>query len=184
MKKWRKATKQRIVDSLGGKCQVCGYSKCLECLDVHHIDPKEKEFAFGAIRGNAKSWSKIVIELRKCIILCRNCHGEFHSGLVTIPENAKRFNEEYTDYLMKQKEELFDSCPVCNIKKKTKQNYCSLSCAGVGGGKVDWKTIDLIELLKSKTKSQVADDLGISEAAVRKRLKKICGISSTGRASV
>lgn len=184
VKKWRKSTKKRMVDSLGGECQICGYSKCLEALDIHHLDPSEKEFGFGAIRGNPTSWDKIVIEIRKCILLCRNCHAEFHSGVTAIPENVERFNEEYADYMSKQRQELFDNCPVCGKLKRTVAIYCSLSCSGVGGGKVDWKSIDLVELLKTKSKSQVADDLGISEAAVRKRLKKICGISSTGRASV
>lgn len=181
VKRWRKATKQRIVESMGGCCQVCGYCKCIECLDIHHLNPEEKEFGFGSIRSNPRRWTEIATELRKCVLLCRNCHGEFHQGLIEIPENVARFNEEYADYLAKQREELWNNCPVCGEKKRTRQLYCSLSCAGVGGGKVDWKNIDLLELLKTKTKCEVAEELGISEAAVRKRLKKICGISLTGR---
>lgn len=180
VKKWRSATKERIVESMGGKCQICGYSKCAQSLDLHHKNPAEKEFGMGSIRGNPKSWVKIVIELRKCALICRNCHGEFHAGITKIPENAAVFNEEYADYLTKQREELWDLCPVCGKKKRTRSLYCSLSCAGIGGGKVNWKNVDLIELLKTKNKSQVADDLGISEAAVRKRYKKISSVGVTG----
>lgn len=182
VKKWREATKIRIVESMGGGCQICGYSKCVQSLDLHHIDPTKKQFSFGAIRANPKAWLTIVEELRKCVLLCSNCHGEFHAGVVKIPDNMTGFNEEYADYLTKQKEELWEPCPVCGKKKRTKNRYCSLSCSGIGGGKVDWKNTDLLDLLKTKSKSQVADDLGISEAAVRKRVKKLCDLSLVGKA--
>lgn len=182
VKKWRESTKVRIVESMGGKCQICGYLKCVQSLDLHHIDPTKKEFSFGAIRSNPRAWVRIAEELRKCVLLCRNCHGEFHGGLVKIPGTAQAFNEEYADYLTKQKEELWEPCPVCAKKKRTRNRYCSLSCSGIGGGKVDWKSIDLFGLLVTKSKSQIADDLGISEAAVRKRFKKIRGLSLVGKA--
>ena len=181
VKKWRDATKVRIVESMGGKCQICGYLKCVQSLDLHHIDPSKKEFSFGAIRSNPRAWIRIAEELRKCVLLCRNCHGEFHAGVVKIPGTVQSFNEEYADYITKQKEELWEPCPVCGKNKRTRNRYCSLSCSGVGGGKVDWKKIDLFDLLKTQNKSQIADDLNISEAAVRKRLKKLCGVSSVGR---
>lgn len=173
VKRWRKATKQRIVEAMGGKCQICSYSKCIESLALHHRNPEDKDFSFGSIRSNPKKWIKIVVELRKCVLLCNNCHGEVHAGLSDIPIGAASFNEEYADYLTKQKEELWNPCPICGERKRTRQLYCSLSCAGIGGGKVNWEKVDLLELLKTQTKSQIADDLGISEAAVRKRLKKI-----------
>lgn len=73
VKDWRENTKQRIVDAFGGRCSICGYSKCLAGFDLHHLDPTEKEFGFGAIRANPKSWKNIIVpELRKCILLCAN----------------------------------------------------------------------------------------------------------------
>jgi len=38
-----------------------------------------------------------VTELRKCVLICHNCHFEIHSGIGTgkIPENPPRFNEEF-----------------------------------------------------------------------------------------
>ena len=41
---WRKRTKERIVKSMGGKCQICSYDKCLAALELHHLDSSEKEF--------------------------------------------------------------------------------------------------------------------------------------------
>ena len=57
---------------LGGKCAFCEYSKYQCSLDVHHLDPKTKDHTFNASRG--WSYEKIDEELKKCILLCRNCH--------------------------------------------------------------------------------------------------------------
>ena len=28
----------------GGRCQVCGYDRCIEALEFHHLDPTQKDF--------------------------------------------------------------------------------------------------------------------------------------------
>lgn len=73
---WRKDKKRKLIEYKGGKCEVCGYDKCMRSLDFHHLDPNEKEFAIGS--GDCKCWDKIKIELDKCILVCKNCHGEIH----------------------------------------------------------------------------------------------------------
>lgn len=60
----------------GGKCINCGYNKCLDALQFHHIDPAEKEFHLGNSRG--KKLEVIKKELDKCLLLCSNCHIEAH----------------------------------------------------------------------------------------------------------
>jgi len=115
VKRWRQNTKIRMVESMGGKCQICGYDKCIEALEFHHIDPEEKEFGFGKIRANPVSWVKIVEELKKCILLCNRCHSEVHYGISQIPEKYENFNLEYDNYLEKQKEENLDKCPIVEI---------------------------------------------------------------------
>lgn len=80
--------KSRAVKYKGGKCQKCGYDKCIEALEFHHRDPLQKEFA---ISGSYNvSWDKIKHELDKCDILCANCHREEHSkDIVPISEYEK-----------------------------------------------------------------------------------------------
>lgn len=80
---WRRRIKQRAIDYKGGKCLLCGYNKCNASLDFHHIDPKEKDFAIGS-DGNTRGWDVIQPELDKCVLLCRNCHGEVHAGVTKI----------------------------------------------------------------------------------------------------
>jgi predicted HNH restriction endonuclease len=80
--RWRQRTKERAIEFLGGKCRVCGYAKCPGALEFHHLDPDEKEFGFGT--GHTRAWARMVEELKKCILLCANCHREVHAGLVAV----------------------------------------------------------------------------------------------------
>lgn len=73
------ALKQKAVNYLGGKCSQCGYSKTLDALHFHHLDPKEKSFELSKNMLRCKAWEVIVTELNKCILLCANCHAEVHS---------------------------------------------------------------------------------------------------------
>jgi predicted molibdopterin-dependent oxidoreductase YjgC len=98
VKRWRKSSKERIIKSFGGECCVCGYNKCTGALALHHLDPSKKELKFGAIRANPVAWPKIVIELRKCVMLCHNCHMEHHYGDLIIPVDAQRFDESFAVY--------------------------------------------------------------------------------------
>lgn len=102
--KWRKKTKQRIVAAMGGKCYVCGYNKCDEVLSLHHLDPSKKEFSMGAMRANPISWERIVVELKKCVMVCSNCHGEIHYGIIELPKNVTTtFNDDYLTYPKNEK---------------------------------------------------------------------------------
>ena len=70
--------KQRAVKYKGGKCSRCGYSRFLGSLDFHHQDPGKKDFYIS--HSYCLSWDKLRRELDKCILVCRNCHGEIHGG--------------------------------------------------------------------------------------------------------
>lgn len=66
--------KRLAVEMLGGKCSRCGYSKSLRALQFHHLDPSQK--SFGLSNGNTRSWKRHEEEIRKCVLLCANCHAE------------------------------------------------------------------------------------------------------------
>lgn len=170
VKAWRKRTKERMVEAMGSKCQCCGYNKCNESLAFHHLDPTEKEIGFGDLRANPKSWNKIVEELKKCILVCHNCHSEIHAGMREVPEEFSKFNEDYNDFT---KIAEYNDCPVCGTKKPIQQKFCSHKCAQTNSRKVDWDKIDLINLMKHHTISELEKMLGISNAAIYKRRDKI-----------
>ena len=60
--------KVKAVELMGGKCQICGYDKNYAALSFHHTNPKEKEFVWNKMR--LKAWEDVIVELKKCILLC------------------------------------------------------------------------------------------------------------------
>ena len=74
--------KPKMLEYKGGKCQVCGYSRCSQSLHFHHLNPSIKEFNVSG--SHSVSWSRLERELDKCVLLCSNCHGEVHAGLLNI----------------------------------------------------------------------------------------------------
>lgn len=58
----------------GGKCEKCGYNKCPTALEFHHRNPKEKKFSIS--HPPTRSWELIKKEVKKCDLLCSNCHQE------------------------------------------------------------------------------------------------------------
>jgi hypothetical protein len=185
VKRWRRTTKNRIVEAFGGKCCVCGYNKCNDALILHHLDPAQKEYSISAIsRASALSWDTIIKELRKCIMMCSNCHKEVHAGITELPENPPKFNEYFADYkrLKTYKKDEFDTCPMCGNQKPKMNITCSLKCAAKKTRKVDWDSVDIIELRNSgMSNTNIGDMLNVSEASVRKRLKKMVGWGSGDR---
>jgi hypothetical protein len=80
----RIAFKAWCVEYKGGRCVICGYNKCHASLDFHHIDSEKKSFE---ISGSKRLITKerAIKELDKCVLLCKNCHGEYHAGVTQIP---------------------------------------------------------------------------------------------------
>ena len=76
---WRRRAKLRAIAYKGGSCQICGYSRSQYALVFHHLDPAQKDFTISG--KNIKSWTRMQVELDKCILLCSNCHVEEHAKL-------------------------------------------------------------------------------------------------------
>jgi len=77
---FRRRTKQRAVDLLGGRCQGCERAFPVAAFEFHHLDAGAKDFAISS-DGIPRPWKKISAELAKCVMLCANCHREVHAGV-------------------------------------------------------------------------------------------------------
>jgi hypothetical protein len=171
---WRKRTRRKLVEAFGGKCCICGYDKCDRALAFHHLQPDKKDFGIASAFRNNMSWEKIKKEVDGCVLVCGNCHMEIHDGLTTVPENAPRFNESLIDY-----SELKDNCFVCGNEKWKNKKYCSKICASKDKPKKPsvWDGCSATSLLHLRkelgTNEKIGQYLGISETAVRKRIKVI-----------
>jgi len=65
------------VAARGGRCEDCGYSRCVAALEFHHRDTSTKEFGVGGYDG---SLDRLRAEIQKCDLLCANCHRLRHAG--------------------------------------------------------------------------------------------------------
>jgi hypothetical protein len=110
VKDWRQNTKKRMLYAMGSCCQLCGYNKCPDALEFHHIDPHSKKFSFGSVRANIKGWKILVEELRKCILVCSNCHKEIHAKIHDDQMLKSSFNEDWVEYKDK------DDCDLPNSR--------------------------------------------------------------------
>lgn len=72
-----KLYKRQAVDYKGGKCEICGYNKCIAALEFHHKNPSEKDFT---ISHRSRSFASMKKELDKCMLVCCRCHREIHSN--------------------------------------------------------------------------------------------------------
>ena len=101
VQKRREKVRLMAIEYKGGRCQVCRYDRCAEALEFHHLDPTKKDFGISS-KGYARSWEKVRNEVDKCLLLCANCHREFHAGMlqlpqVTVVEKSGEFREPFSD---------------------------------------------------------------------------------------
>jgi hypothetical protein len=70
--------KQKAVKLMGNKCYDCGnsYPDCV--YDFHHLDPNEKDLNPSA--AIKRTEERMMEELKKCVMLCANCHRIRHFG--------------------------------------------------------------------------------------------------------
>tara|TARA_Y100000034_G_C6879831_1_gene402961 strand:+ start:1127 stop:1789 length:663 start_codon:yes stop_codon:yes gene_type:complete len=171
--RWRDR-KRKVVELFGGKCSICGYKKNFGALDFHHLDPSKKEYGWGKLKE--KSWNKIIVELQKCILVCRNCHAEIHwPEWSNVDEYASGCSDNnYLNGVIKKNGEFRNfleptgKCPACD-KGVYGTKYCSVKCSTFMNRKVARpKRKTLIKLLDTESWCAIGRKYGVSDNAVRK----------------
>ena len=70
----KRILQDKLYEYLQGKsCEACAFSD-IRVLDFDHIDPKTKRFSIARGVNERYMWSEIEKEIKKCRILCSNCH--------------------------------------------------------------------------------------------------------------
>jgi transposase-like protein len=80
----RRRIKRQLVLEAGGRCELCGYDRCVAALQFHHLDRATKRFALSQ-EGVSRSMAEARDEAAKCVLLCANCHAEVESGAADTP---------------------------------------------------------------------------------------------------
>lgn len=73
----RQRFKDECIAYKGGRCEKCGYDRCRDALEFHHLG--EKEFQLSRYPLNALN-DRVRKELDKCRLVCSNCHREAHAA--------------------------------------------------------------------------------------------------------
>ncbi|NQS88821.1 helix-turn-helix domain-containing protein, partial [Patescibacteria group bacterium] len=136
------ANKIRAINFLGGRCKNCGDGNVFH-LVFHHTKDKDKNFS----EIKDRRWSVVLNEIKKCTLLCGNCHRELHFVKDTKRSELKR-------KLLEIKGEV--KCSLCGYKGanlasldfhhvKDKEFNIGTVCRGNGMPKALSKIIDEIE---------------------------------------
>lgn len=164
----RQKRKQELVYIMGGKCSLCGYDKCIAALEFHHVDKSQKERQLSS--GNCYSWEEDVKEVRKCALVCSNCHKEIEFFKLDVKTT---FDEEKCKEITAQKEQekQINKCRICGIEIDKKALYCH-PCWSILNRRVERPTReDLKKLIRHNSISSVAKTFNISDNALRKWCK-------------
>ena len=162
--------KRELVELMGGKCCKCGYNNNYAALEFHHVDPQNKAFQLDSRHLSNTSMNKILDEVRKCILVCSNCHKEIHypnsskSAVETVDAGSVRS-------IINRKEQM-SVCPVCGatFKKARGKIFCSKECRNKSKG---YPTKEDVEMVYRELKSQekTAKHFGLTRKIIINILK-------------
>lgn len=94
----RKRTRQEIIAAIGGCCEICSYNKSERALNFHHRDPSDKCASLSS-RGMNKRMSVLKAEVRKCDLVCANCHMEIEERKSNAAERYAHYYGKYKDII-------------------------------------------------------------------------------------
>lgn len=171
---FRKRQKQNIIYVMGGKCFCCGYNKCNNALELHHLNPKEKDFTFSD--NNCRAWNKVVAELPKTILVCANCHREIHANLIDAEKLKSSFDQSKANEISQKVEQTKKGiyfCKDCGSKITPGATYCS-ACYAKNRQTVERPTREQLKKdIRSMPMVQVGKKYKVSDNSIRKWCKKM-----------
>lgn len=91
--KRRRKVKRLAIETMGNACMICGYNKHQGVLEFHHVDSATKAFGISE-DGSSRSWARVFEEMRKCVLVCANCHREIGLGLHD-PDTIMHMHEQF-----------------------------------------------------------------------------------------
>lgn len=168
---YRKRRKENLVKVCGGKCCLCGYSKLTNALEFHHLIPENKSYGIGS-SGACHNIQQDILEIRKCILVCANCHREIHSGLYELDflKEKQYFDENLILELTTLKKDKEYFCLKCNqkITQYSSSGLCSTCKSKENRLCLRPSREELKILIRNKSFSQIGRDFGVSDNAIRK----------------
>jgi len=192
----RLAVKIKLIDMMGGKCQICGYENlnCVSAYDFHHRDPEEKKFYINKAVNQGYAWEDIIIEVKKCDLLCCRCHREIENNQpdVNIEELFKSFKDRKRKIgTLESRKGIPTKEELMELVKDHSLSEIGRSFGVVGGTIRHWcqkfeinlpkirykvnqipSKEELFNMINKESASQIGAKFGVSDKTVGKWLKK------------
>lgn len=151
----------------GDKCCICGFNAFQDALEFHHVNPSNKSYQLSS--GNCYNLLSDLQEVRKCALVCSNCHKGLHGGYLTLPDNWDFYDEEFAGELLKATNQ-FHFCERCGreISGQKGKIHCP-ECAKFLQRRVDRPTREELKtLIRSMPFTKIAELFGVTDNAIRK----------------
>jgi hypothetical protein len=146
-----KRKREKAKSILGGCCRVCGYNKCSDALEFHHVESSSKEMQVG--NSFNRSWDLILTEIAKCVLVCNRCHREIHYDVIPCPEIIFEYD---------------GVSPLIENRRKMPEQFTPKD-----RHKIDWPDdISLKEMVWKHSLVELGKMLGVSYVSIAKRCDK------------
>ena len=157
-----------------------GLDSLAQCANKQHFhnfsQQHDVNYVYNSRGFRDDEWPTTIKELKKCILVCRNCHAELHHP------NYKKENIDLSFADRHLNEDRFEphrykikssgKCPVCDSEVYGTK-YCSTNCAQMAMRKVVRPTKkELKKDIKEMSWSAIGRKYGVSDNAVRKWARK------------
>ncbi len=82
---WKRKRRAKLAEWLRTYKKNLSCIRCKEdhpaCIDFHHLNAHEKEGTIANMISEGYSIKTITGEIKKCVVLCKNCHAKEHFEL-------------------------------------------------------------------------------------------------------
>ena len=172
---FRRRRKDNLIKVMGSKCCLCGYDKCTGALEFHHINPQDKSYAISST-GNCHKIEDDLNEIKKCLLICANCHREVHLTDSYKDKDLFQYqiyDENFANELIKSTKAEQYFCKECGnpITRFSSSGLC-VSCAQTSryNHRVSDKPSrdELKALIRKEPFTTIADIYGVTDNAIRK----------------
>lgn len=154
---YRNRLKLSAVFAFGDSCYLCGKSFPYTIYEIHHM--RDKTLSFGGHNIAIDTYKK---EIKKCLLLCPNCHRMVTQGYIIIPSNLKsNFNESLFDlaFMSLKRRERIGRLPKIPNKEELVKLYKKYTVSEISKlmGLTKEYTINLFNLYNIKFKNNNSD---------------------------
>ena len=169
-----KKRKKDLIRVFHSQCCICGFNSFPQALEFHHVNPSEKSFGITDSKSVTKALDKQLEEMKKCILVCANCHRGIHQNYIQVPENYQKFYDEQIAEQLRQELKQIKTgkkyfCQRCGKQIVTKSAKYCVECANIMQRTCDRPNREELKLkIRTLPFTSIANQYKVTDNAIRK----------------